>query len=516
MAVCLSATEYAISLLTAATSILFSFAMNYGMYEAIKFYKRAEEDNKPPAILIIIELLFITFSSLTMICLSVVLITSMSCTDASIITTARTLFSICYALQILSLHLLWMYRLKFVFQGTVYKVPSICFLLYVIALCLVFIISMAFLVWKPSINSHLFSNNCFIYGTIHAISAMFLSLLVYTFVFKLNNLNINATGSSGLESAIIRNLVLGLIPPVVTSVLCTVMIIPATLQSVTPILLVYSLKLMDITTNAICLLLTYKYFQKTYVVCCGIMDAKCTKIYEEYYEKSVSDEKKLELSKRDPTQHTNDKTPSPDINTMSLHLCNLESLREQQKSKSDSKAVMQKLNLANIATDPTQKKVFRAQTNRVFTSSNLPTHGKPKRMAISFDAANGDRDILHIIENKLAPSSNLVQIPTTSSLPIPTIKEENVPKIGSNNESKKEESKTKSKKSSSKRAYHIDIKSLYDDLTSSKKSTPNDLTPSLLGVFDNLTPQISETPTPSDGSARDPSIHSLTPNSVKL
>merc|ERR1719242_532079 len=143
-------------------------------------------------------------------------------------------------------------------------------------------------------------------------------VLVFTFVLKFNHLNVNTSGFSGLESAIIRNLILGFIPSIFTSILCIVMIASATLHFNIPVLLIYAFMMTDIVINAICLLLTYRYFEKTYVVCCGALDAKCISIYE-HHDRSRILSTSAELSKKDQTKTT----PSPDAD---VHTANLENL----------------------------------------------------------------------------------------------------------------------------------------------------------------------------------------------
>eukprot|EP01084_Bolivina_argentea_P044141 81261_1 len=290
----LSDPQHLPSLLLATFSILLSFVIDYGIYKTITHYKNAQV--KPPKSLFMIGLLFVILSSITMITFSILLITSiLYCHHDSelLVKISNCIVSISYVFQIHLLHLLWLKRLKFVFHSTTYEISSFAYYGYMACLLTIWISTILSIVLIPFIKSTthnqfaLLIGQGFIEGLSYLISAIFLSFLLFTFIYKLHNLysfnNDGRTDNTHLISAITKNIILASMSIFCTLILSFVIIVNSnviqTIGNSIPIEIIYTIILIDITTNAICVMLTFVYHKNIYHKICGCVDTKCKLIY---------------------------------------------------------------------------------------------------------------------------------------------------------------------------------------------------------------------------------------------
>merc|ERR1711862_833439 len=121
-------------------------------------------------------------------------------------------------------------------------------------------------------NSELLINRWFIYGFLYTISGIFLMVLLFVFICKLrklhNEINDGRIDDSYLISVITKNIILAFISISCTLTLSFVMIIKTVFINI-PIEVAYTFILVDIVTNAICVMLTYNYYEVEYYKLCG-------------------------------------------------------------------------------------------------------------------------------------------------------------------------------------------------------------------------------------------------------
>merc|ERR1712130_7691 len=118
-------------------------------------------------------------------------------------------------------------------------------------------------------GDNILTDRRFFNGVCHEISAIFLIILLFIFIYRLAKFDILCDGvRKGFEDTIVKNAITGLLPPIITTILSFVMIICALIKFYPPIQVFHALMLLDIITKSVCLLLSYQYFETEYKFCC--------------------------------------------------------------------------------------------------------------------------------------------------------------------------------------------------------------------------------------------------------
>eukprot|EP01084_Bolivina_argentea_P157555 274536_1 len=250
-----------------------------------KFLQRIyKAEDKPPLLVSSTGIIFLVFATLTLFGLIIPWRLSVCYPQ---ILYLSPLYVTIYCIQSYLLLLLLFFRLYFVFCGTIYGLSKLTLKIYTILFCLLpFFFSIA--VYQIGIEGRW--NNplmvtIIIIGYIYII--IFASTISILFIHKLLIMarSINANNDS-LIIVVTKTSILSfissfmtIIPPLVLMVIfikgSDSIYYQTTTQQYIVRFIIDILFAIDVFTNFICIVLSYKFFNHSYLVICGNLDAKC-------------------------------------------------------------------------------------------------------------------------------------------------------------------------------------------------------------------------------------------------
>mmetsp|Transcript_24418 Transcript_24418/g.38658 ORF Transcript_24418/g.38658 Transcript_24418/m.38658 type:complete len:586 (+) Transcript_24418:17-1774(+) len=263
----------------ACFSFLFAFGVAYTIYKSVNHYLNADDDgSRPSKTLFIIGTLFNSASLLSLFLLGFIAVrASLSC-DHHVVSTMFAgdiiywLFCILYAFQTVFLQLLWLRRLRIVFDGSVYAIRNCTYFSYLTLSVLLFSATVVFFRLLPLIMEIV----------LHFLSIVLLAVLTYVYILKLTRLMVHSQHSFSVDDVdnehnadpeIITHIVQCILLQAI-SICCVLltslgMIVFGSVRRLQyPLELIFCYFLLDVVMNFVGTMLTYAYFSDLYTKLC--------------------------------------------------------------------------------------------------------------------------------------------------------------------------------------------------------------------------------------------------------
>ena len=257
---------------------------------SIKSKNRKKGQSKPIKILLNICVqifLLISFLSFTFMAALKIMKLSM-CWDVDKFE-MNILQSLCNGFYCFQMYFLWaisVLKLRIVFRNTIYRLSSFS----IIILKALFIIEPIFIIilnYVPLIM--IIENIVILIGFLFSISfSLFVSgLFIYKLIclYKMNKIesNLSSSGRTSIDKQILpiitKTSILFLISISFTTLSLISLIIHQQINNIYTFIFKDFLILMDMFTNVICVMMTFRLFNNPYKLLCGIIDNKCQGLY---------------------------------------------------------------------------------------------------------------------------------------------------------------------------------------------------------------------------------------------